>query len=166
MNNWENKNAQQLYEAQDNNDFERVRLLLDGGADPNARDGDGCSILWDLQYLWDEEPDVKLRYEIAKLFFEHGADPNIIDDNETLYDYVLFALLEDSYSNAWEYRRSFFKLLVIYGGGGVGYPKPEFYVDIDKTKVDDYEVILNTAEDGYHIELYLIDKAGEIVAQI
>ena len=155
-----------LHEAVLHNNLEAVNFLFENGADANARDGDGDAALWDLLYL--DATDATVRYTIAKLFFEHGADPNMKDDIgfESLYDYALFKLLEDSYSDDWEYLRSFFKLLVIYGGGGEGYPKPEFYTSIDKSRVDDYQVVLQKADDGYHIELYLLDKEENIIARI
>lgn len=151
-----------------NNNLEAVRFLFDNGVNPNSTDADGTTVFWDLQYLWDEAPVAPVRYAIAKLFLEYGADPNLRDDVdiESLYDYVLFKLVEDSYSDDWEYLRSFFKLLVIYGGGGQGYPKPEFYTSIDKSRADDYQVVLQKADDGYHIELYLLDKEGNIIARI
>lgn len=168
MNSKNNDYTKYLYEAQFNNDLEMVRFLLNNGADPNGKDSDGTPIIWNLQYLWDEESYAEVRYGIAKLFFEYGADPNIKDemDAETLYDFVLFKVVEDAYSYQWEYLFAFFKLLVINGGGGEGYPKPEFYAPVDKAKADDYNIILKQAEDGYHIEVFLVDKAGTIVAQI
>lgn len=79
-----------LYEAQSENNPEAVKLLLAGGANPNYENSNLVSscALWDLQYPWSDEDDVLLRYEIAKLFFEYGANPNLISEGECLRENV------------------------------------------------------------------------------
>ena len=158
-----------LYEAQSYNNLEAVRLLLDGGADPNYENLDlvnDCA-LWDLQYIWNDEDGAQIRYEIAKLFFEHGANPNLISENECLYDWVVDAVFNEMGEYGWDCRRDFLKLLVIYGGGGCGcYAKPEISVPIDKTRIDEYTLQFSRNSDGYHIDGWLVDPDGNRIAKV
>ena len=50
--------------------MERVREMLEEGADPNAKDKDGNT---PLHKAADEG-----RFDVVKLLLERGADPNII----------------------------------------------------------------------------------------
>lgn|GEM_PF-3291304 len=158
-----------LYEAVGANNLPAVAFLLDNGSDPNLFDPDlnGDCALWELQYI-DQDQDWKTRYEIGKLFFRHGADPNLICDGETLYDYVLFKVYNDDLydENDWENLRHLYKLLVLYGGGGkkLGRGRPEFTGDIDLNRIDEYDVRLHLCEDGYHIAGTLVDEEGNEVA--
>lgn len=158
-----------LYEAQSYNNLEAVRLLLDGGADPNYENLDlvnDCA-LWDLQYIWNDEDGAQIRYEIAKRFFEHGANPNLISEDECLYDWVMDSVFNEMGEYGWECRRDFLKLLVIYGGGGKGcYPKPEISVSIDKSRIDEYSIQSARNPDGYHIDGWLVDPDGNRIAKI
>lgn len=158
-----------LYEAQSYNNLEAVRLLLDNGADPNYENLDlinDCA-LWDLQYLWDGEDGTSIRYEIAKLFFEYGADPNIISEDESLYDWVVNAVFNEMGEYGWAFRRDFLKLLVIYGGGGKGcYPKPDISAPIDKSRIDEYSIQFTRNPDGYHIDGWLVDPDGVKLAEV
>ncbi len=126
--------------------------------------------LSDLQFGYDEDipEEDHLRYRIAKLFFEHGADPNLLLEGETIYDSVTFSIYNDGCGPSWPYRVEFYKLLVMYGGGGYvykngahGYGKPEFSEPIDLSRVDEYQVCFRRHEDGYHIEGHLLNPDGK-----
>ena len=159
-----------LYEAESENNLPAVAFLLAHGADPNLNDPDlicDCA-LWDLQYL-DEGQDWETRYEIAKLFFQYGADPNLESDGESLYDYVLFKVYNDDFDNINDYENicHLYKLLVIFGGGrkdGV-YRKPDLK-NVDPNKVDSYDVIFLPHEDGYHICGFLVDDEENTLGRL
>jgi hypothetical protein len=75
-----------LYEAILKGDLERLRSLLNRGADPNVRYSLQSSLLWKRRGLlgWKNTPLllVALNYnrtEIAKLLLEYGANPNVTD---------------------------------------------------------------------------------------
>ena len=151
-----------LFEAVAANNLPAVSFLLENGADPNLNNPElirDCA-LWQLQYL-DDGQDWETRYEIAKLFFAHGANPNMIVDGETLYDYIRFKVYNDPPydKNDWENLRQLYKLIVIYGGGGkaLGRERPELKEEIDLNKIDEYTVRLYLCEDGYHIMGVLLD---------
>ncbi len=158
-----------LYEAVICNNLPAVSFLLDNGADPNLNDPDliGDCALWELQYI-DTDQDWKTRYEISKLFFQHGGNPSLIRDGETLYDYVLFKVYNDDPNdeNDWENLLHLYKLLVLYGGGSnePERKKPEFKEEINLSKVDEYDVELHVCEDGYHIAGTLVDGEENEVA--
>ena len=80
-----------LYEAVSNNNLQAVAFLLEHGADPNLNIPEliGDCALWQLQFL-DIGQDWQTRYEISKLFFQYGANPNIKCDRESLYDDVVW----------------------------------------------------------------------------
>ncbi|HNI98888.1 MAG TPA: ankyrin repeat domain-containing protein [Leptospiraceae bacterium] len=59
----------ELFEAVQENDCERVSELLEAGADPNARDYAECTPLHRAEY--DEH------FETVKILMDHGADPNL-----------------------------------------------------------------------------------------
>ena len=101
-----------LYEAEENNNIEAVRFLLENGADPNLDIPDlinGCP-LHDLHFLWEEmQEEEQQRLEIVRLFFEFGANPDILYEIETLYDHVLWEVFNDSITpHDWEYIKKFF----------------------------------------------------------
>lgn len=158
-----------LYEAQEANAVEAVRLLLERGADPNHRNLNvlyDCP-LWGLQYWPDDEADDGKRFEIAKLFFEYGANPNLINDGDHLFEYVAYRVYEDDwigidgaeFERRWKYLCNFYKLLIAYGGGD-RYYKPELSEEIQLDRLEDYEVIVRTCEDGYHVQGILLDPEG------
>ena len=150
-----------LYEAESNNNVEAVRFLLKNGADPNANHD--SLTLWDLQYAADDPAQNSSRYEIAKLFFEHGADPDIeCEDGETLFDYVFYKVFNDAHDSEWNYLCQFFMLLIAYGGGGgtSHYPKPQLTEPIAKTRINEYELKLFLCEDGYHLEGHIFNPDG------
>lgn len=159
-----------LYEAVAENNLPAVDFLLKHGANPNLYDPNltcDCA-LWALQYL-DVGQDWQTRYEICKLFFQHGADPNIRCDGETLYDYIVFKVYNDTAldENDWENLLHLYKLLVIYGGGSEcgAYGKPDLK-SIDLNKTDEYRVRFSKHEDEYHISGFLVDGDGKIVGEL
>ena len=159
-----------LHEAVCANNLPAVKYLLERGADPNLYNPElicDCA-LWDLQYLYPDQ-DLETRYEISKLFFKYGANPNIKCEGETLYDYVVYIIYNDppDDDNEWENLRNLYKLLVLYGGGsetGV-YGKPHLK-DVDPNKADEYSIMLMRHEDGYHIVGKLIDDGGNVVGDL
>ena len=155
-----------LYEAQSSCSVDAVRLLLQMGADPNY-----CNLnlisscaLWDLQYADPETYGAgayKAKYEIAKLFFAFGANPNISVEGETLFDFITFKVYDGDYhGQELRFLVDLYKLLIIYGGGGSCYPKPELTEAIDMGRIDDYTVELLLCDDGYHITGYLLNPEG------
>ena len=86
-----------LRKAVDYNDLPAVAFLLAHGADPNLHLPelfDDCA-LFQLQFLYPEH-DPQTRYEISKLFFRYGADPNIKIDGDYLYMTTLFSTFTTS----------------------------------------------------------------------
>ena len=154
-----------LFEAQNFNNVEAVRFLLEHGADPNLCHHLGfCSdcALYDLHIKWIETPEeVPKRLEIAKLFFEFGGNPNIQVDGETLYDHVVGEVFCDDVPHDREYLYSFFKLLLAYGGGGGKSDslKPQFTEAIDRDRIAEYTLKFVTREDGYVVG-HLINPDG------
>jgi len=142
-----------LYEAQAANNVQAVELLLEMGADPNYYnpDIDGDCPLWDLQYFSDgrdediKKKEVEARYQIAKLFFQHGADPDLTRGSESLYDYVGFKLFEGNEDELdLELLKNLYKLLIAYGGGTAeGYERIKLSAPIDLKRIDDYTVTLS-----------------------
>ena len=62
---------EELLEAAKNNDLEKVKFLIDKGADVNAKDYFDMTA---LMYAVDD-------YDITKLLIDSGADVNLIDIN-------------------------------------------------------------------------------------
>ncbi|MBR5501562.1 MAG: hypothetical protein IKV55_00860 [Oscillospiraceae bacterium] len=110
-----------LNAATEKNIIEAVRLLFQYGADPNFNSGDDdvCPF-WDLQYCEEDPAWNTVHLEIAKLFLEQGADPNLpaINEWETLYEWVYYKDGEDDWplENGKNYVHEFLKLLEAYGG--------------------------------------------------
>jgi len=152
-----------LYEAQDNNNRDAVRFLFENGADPNEMTDWGYT-LWDLQFPAIEDEDNQGRYEIAKIFFEYGADPNLAEDAETLYEYVRYKVFNEMSSRNWEVYLRFFKLLVAYDDSGKNHD--EFSEPIDKARIDDYTIAFYLCEDGYHTEARVIAPDGRDIGRL
>ena len=157
-----------LAEAVDSNNLDAVQLLLEHGADPNYVSPDYDCAFWELQYSWEEDDadEDRTRYEIAKLFLSHGADPNLLLEGETIFDYVTYKVYNEIGDWDWHYLVSFYKLLVLYGGGGHGYGTPEISEPVDLSRVDEYQIRFRQHEDGYHIEGYLLNPDGKIIGQL
>lgn len=160
-----------LFEAQNYNNKEAVKLLLEKGADPNFYDPDlNCeSALDDLCFLWPEmAEDEAERYEIAKLFFEYGADPDLVVGESTVYDKGLWKIFNGSFEeHEVEYLISFLKILIAYGGGEgkSQYPKPQFIQEIDKERLDEYDLDFLLHEDGFHMEGRIVDPEGNHIGR-
>lgn len=145
-----------LYEAQRYNSLEGVRLLLEHGADPNGYHPELISDcpLWDLQY-GDEDADWEIRFKIAKLFFEYGADPDFAIDGEKLFYYLEYEVFNEAGKFAWEYQCRLYILMIAYGGGEKTLSAP-----MDLERLEEYDIIFTPHEDGYHIVGHLIDPEG------
>ena len=155
-----------LYEAVGCNNLDAVRFLLEHGADPNYVSPDYDCAFGELQYGWEEKDEDRTRYEIAKLFFSHGADHNLLLEGETIFDYVSYKIYNEIGEPDWPFLVSFYKLLVLYGGGGHGYGTPEISEPIDFDRVDEYQIRLRQHEDGYHIEGFLLNPDGIIIGHL
>lgn len=155
-----------LYEAQNNNNVAAVRFLLEHGADPNLYLPElACDCAFhNLHLPWTElAKDLARRLEIAKLFLAYVADPNLLYEDETLYDEVQREVFNDSFLlHDREYINQFFKLLIAYGGGGGNshYAKPDLTEPIDRSRIDEYTFELFLCEDRYHLEGHLFNPEG------
>lgn len=156
-----------LYEAQDNNNIEAVKYLLEHGADPNQSNLDLiCDTpLWHLQYLDSEFHDPDVRLEIAKLFLEFGGDPNLLCEGETLFEYIVYKVFNEMSEPDWEYIKRFYILLLAYGGGKE-YLGDKISSRIDKSKLNSYDISFQLCDDGYHIRGYLVDSGGVILGEL
>ncbi|MBP3371487.1 MAG: hypothetical protein J6L88_03075 [Clostridia bacterium] len=161
-----------LYEASENNNIEAVRLLLENGADPNLDFPNliNGSALYDLHFLWEEmEDEVQQRLEIVRMFFEFGANPNLLSEGETLYDHILWEVFNDSITpHDWEYLKKFFLILIAYGGGNEpsNYDLPNLTEPIDKNRISEYDFKLFLCEDGYHLEGHIIAPDGKDIGTV
>ena len=155
-----------LSKAVDNNNLDAVQLLLEHGADPNYVSPDYDCPFLDLQDSWEDESEDRIRYEIAKLFLSHRADPNLLLEGETIFDYVTYKVYNEIGELDWPYLVSFYKLLVLYGGGGHGYGTPGISEPIDLSRADEYQIRFRREEDGYHISGFLLNPDGKIIGQL
>ncbi len=129
-----------LEEAANNSNLKMATLLLQNGADPDKIFNKEECTLWNLQYddgETDEENEQRLK--IAQLLLEYGADPVINPEHngESLFEWVLYAIFNDSLDDLWDYRSRFFILLVAYGGK-TSYCEPEIIKDFDKSDMSQY----------------------------
>lgn len=161
-----------LYEAEENNNIEAVRFLLKNGADPNLyipKLISDCP-LYDLHFLWEEmQEEEQQRLEIVRLFFEFGANPDILYEEETLYDHVLWEVFNDSITpHDWNYIKKFFIFLVAYGGGKEPsrYGLPNLTEPIDKNRIYEYDFRLVPCEDGYHLDGHIIAPDGRDIGTV
>lgn len=153
--------------ATEENNIFAVKFLFEHGSNPNLVFGeDNDSPLWDLVRPEDDKDDIQERMAVAKLYFQYGADPNLMTDGETVYDYVTFNIFEHMGDRDWDYLLGFYKILIAYGGGGVEYPKPNLTEPIDKDRIDDYDIRFHLAEDGYHIIGYVITPDGRNIGRL
>ena len=156
-----------LEESARNSNLKMAKLLLNNGADPNKIFYDDSCTLWNLQYNdgeTDEENEQRLK--IAQLLLEHGAGPCIIPEQngETVFEWVLYEVFNDSLDELWEYRSRFFILLVAYGGKTI-YCEPEIIKGFDKSDMSQYYFCLMPAKNGgYSGEVR--DKNKDTIAYI
>lgn len=161
-----------LYEAEENNNIEAVRFLLENGADPNLDIPELISDcpLFDLHFLRGEKQgEEQQRLEIVRLFFEFGANPDILIEAETLYDHVLWEVFNDSITpHDWKYIKKFFIFLVAYGGGKEPsrYGPPALTEPIDRNRICEYDFELVPCEDGYHLEGHMIAPDGRDIGTV
>lgn len=160
-----------LYEAEENNNIEAVRFLLENGADPNLDIPgliNGCP-LHDLHFLWEEMEEEQQRLEIVRLFFEFGANPDIQYEIETLYDHVLWEVFNDSVSpHDWNYIKKFFICLAAYGGGKKPsrYGIPNLTEPIDKNRIYEYDFRLVPCKGGCDSEGHIIAPDGTDIGTV
>ena len=156
-----------LEAATEENNSSAVKFLFEHGSDPNMlRIEDGVCPLDDLMYPAEEKADNQERLEIAKLFLEYGADPNIMTDGETLYDYVIYEAFEHIGEYDRDYLLKFYLLLVAFGGGGKEYPKPELAEKIDLDHIFEYDFKFFRCEDGYHLEGHVFTPDGRDIGRV
>lgn len=80
--------------------------------------------LWDIQYY---EEDA---LACIGLWLNEGADPNCIQENETLYENVLWKLREGE-PDDYDYQRQLVQLLLAYGGRSPTYGYTWHFADPD-----------------------------------
>lgn len=139
-------------EAINNNNITMLALLLQSGADPNQVYDDIDCEFWNLQYNSCESPEVdEIRLQMAQLLLEYGADPNmqIPDENDNLFEWVWFQLVEDGYCDAYVYMTRFFILLVAYGGKAQIWT-PKILTEFDKEKTYKYSFWFLSDESSLH----------------
>lgn len=163
-----------------------ARLLLENGADPNYvlyadRPGWRENPFWDLQYnvyydTFYEESDENKKIadaadednlEIARLCLEYGANPCLKLEEEDLFSYVLYAILEDDDDfRLLEYRSRFLILLVAYGGKNEYY-QPQILKPFDKSNMKQYEFVRFSGSRYSLVSVdEIVDGNYEIVARI
>jgi hypothetical protein len=157
-----------LQEAVENNNVRMVEWLLRNGADPNViyDDGSEC-VFWMMQYEGlEEHQDDDDRLHMAQLMLDHGADPLITlsDDREALFDWVAFAVFNDSHDSLWEYRSRFFILLMAYGGKS-DYCTPRIVRPFDRSNMGRYVISLTSEKDGLYRGI-IKDRDGTIIAHV
>ncbi|MBQ7669864.1 MAG: hypothetical protein IJS45_03985 [Clostridia bacterium] len=157
-----------LFEAVVNNNLPAVEFLLEHGADPNyfnEKIDDDCA-LWELQYI-DSNQDWETRYEICKLFFKYGADPNIKNDGETLYEYILFKIYYDTANNDVDFENltHLYMLLCLYGGGDDSVGRPKLY-NANLDKINEFDISFSMDKNGVLISGTVIDKEGNVIAEV
>ena len=102
-------------------------------------------------------------------WLEKGLDPNYMQENETLYENVLWKLREGEPGD-YEYQRQLVQLLLAYGGKSPTYgytwhfKDPAFDV-CELKKLDHYQTFFRKVDNKYCKEGYIIDTAtGEEIA--
>ena len=173
-----------LSEACSNTNLKMAKLLLEHGADPNYvlytdKPGWQENPFWDLQYpVYDDEfynendENKKIanaadtdNLEIARLCLEHGANPCIkLDDDDDLFSWVFYAVVEDEdYFRLLEYRSKFLILLIAYGGKNKYY-EYEIIKPFDKNNMNQYDFV-RFGSNPYSVD-EIVDEHYEVVARI
>ncbi len=94
---------------------ESLQQLLNYGLDPNVFAGEyNDNVMWNLQYV--DAPNVGAA--AMRLLLEHGANPNLIcpSENESIFDYLDFAVSYDCYSHDYFFMVQCWLVLIGYGG--------------------------------------------------
>lgn len=172
-----------LSEACRYTNLKMARLLLESGADPNYilyadRRGWQENPFWDLQYpVYDDEfynendENKKIanaadtdNLEIARLCLEHGANPCIKLDDDDLFSWVFYAVVEDEdHFRLLEYRSKFLILLIAYGGKNKYY-EYEIIKPFDKNNMNQYD-FARFGSNLYSVD-EIVDEHYEVVARI
>lgn len=151
--------------AEDRRDYDLTKLLLEHGADPEIPlDDENCTVLWNMQYVWEDKKfDESLR--ITNTLLRYGADPASVCDNETLYWYVHYKVFNEYGSPDYDYIVSFFTLLIVYGAEKlqrcVDYKKP-FNKDIALA----YRFCFKDVGDGYHKTGVIYGPSEDVYAEL
>lgn len=164
-----------LIQAISSKDLPLVEKLLSDGADINAQDKYGDSVLKEAVFSLQEAPE---RYDVIKFLLDKGADPNLLDDErgsalhqpmfnmdtemlELLLDYGAdpnaaagFAESEMFYDYAeFDYRYNVYDLHL-----------PEDPTDFDKLNEDNWLNFLQRLAEKYNVRqpdhLYLLRRRG------
>ncbi len=141
-----------------------IKLLLKNGADPNFFPEDDLPALWNLQYYNFFETNQSELLYITQMLLESGANPNIVGDDESLFDYVAFSVFNEVEDDNWSYILNFFLYLIAYGGSSK-YCTPVIYEEIDKRRLSEYDFIVEPTEDGKYLcgKIY---RAGRLIADV
>ena len=111
--------------------------------------------VWDMQYM-----DEDLLDGIWQRL-EEGADPNDMQENETVYEYVLWKLREGE-SDDYNFQRQLVQLLLAYGGKAPNYGYEWHFNDpnFDVRELADlcnYQTYFRKADNKYCMEGYIIE---------
>jgi serine/threonine protein kinase len=101
---------QKLFEAVTMSDRARIRELVAGGADINARVDQGASVLFYACLMADEK--------VVKLLLELGADPNLVAQGEAVEVYApkpLDLVMQAQYLKDWSRYKPLLDLLLKHG---------------------------------------------------
>ncbi len=89
-----------------------MQYLFSKGYDPNVLVDDGCDCAMDtIRFI--TYPD-GLAPRLMRLFMEHGADPNLVVEGESVFEHIDFAISYDEYFS----RSSVYCWLVLMAYGG------------------------------------------------
>lgn len=146
-----------------NNDNEidtRVDLILPCGG---TRMMPKPETLWDIQY-YDEDA-----LDCIGMWLDKGADPNDMQENETLYENVLWKLREGE-PDDYDYQRKLVQLLLAYGGRSPTYGYiwhfADYHFDIRELKeLGKFQTYFRKVDNKYCKEGYIINTdTGEEIA--
>ena len=119
--------------------------------------------LWDIQY-YDEKA-----LDCIGLWLDEGADPNDMQENETLYENILWKLREGE-PDDYDYQRQLIQLLLAHGGRSPTYgyiwhfKDPEFDTR-ELKKLCNYQTYFRKVDNKYCKEGYIINtNTGEEIA--
>ena len=135
-----------LYEAYWYWNIKMVRLLLENGADPNFYEEWDGPIIDDLRFNWFEKEE-KECFELLKLLFDYGADPNLVWENESVVESALGSLNDDfSTPEEHRYNEKYYTYLIVKGGRP-RYFTQEWYEEVLEAMTEEYKKFFT--EDGF-----------------